>query len=183
MLIGYARVSTGDQTTSQQVLELEKAGVERVYVETASGGRLERPELKRMLEHLRSGDVVVVWKLDRVSRSLRDLLRLLSDLEELEVGFRSLTENIETTSAAGRMLMQMLGVFAEYERELLRERTRLGVERARAEGRVGGRPSKLSVAQRREIRERVSAGEWSMSQAARLFGVHKSTISRLFRRT
>ena len=183
MLVGYARVSTGDQTAVQQVSELKKAGVERVYVETASGGHLGRSELLRMMDALRPGDVVVVWKLDRVSRSLRDLLGLLSDLDELEVGFRSLTENIETTSAAGRMLMQMLGVFAEYERELLRERTRFGVERARAEGRVGGRPSKLSVAQRREIRERVSSGEWSMSQAARLFGVHKSTISRLIRRS
>src|SRR5215475_13499248 len=116
MLIGYARVSTEDQDTGLQANALKKAGCERIYRENASGGRWDRPELHRLLDQVRKEDVLVVWKLDRLSRSLRDVLAIMDRLSEAEAGFRSLTEAIDTTTAAGRMMMQMVGAFAEFER-------------------------------------------------------------------
>ena len=126
MLIGYARVSTNDQETAAQVAALKAAGCERIFREKASGGRWDRPELHRLLDHLRRGDVLVVWKLDRLSRSLRDVLTIMERLGEGKAGFRSLTEAIDTTTPAGRMMMQMVGAFAEFERAMLRERTKAG---------------------------------------------------------
>ena len=114
MQIGYARVSTDDQDTAVQVAALKKAGCERIYREKASGGRWDRPELHRLLDQLRKGDVLVVWKLDRLSRSLRDVLTIMERLGESGSGFRSLTEAIDTTTPAGRMMMQMVGAFADY---------------------------------------------------------------------
>ena len=114
MLIGYARVSTDDQDTAAQVRALKTAECERIYREKASGGRWHRPELHRLLDQLRKGDVLVVWKLDRLSRSLRDVLMIMERLAETKAGFRSLTEAIDTTTPAGRMMMQMVGAFADY---------------------------------------------------------------------
>ena len=132
MLMGYARVSTSDrQDTAVQAEALRQAGVDRVFDEHASGGRWDRPQLQRMIDFLREGDCVVVWKLDRLSRSLRDLLHIMDLITERNAGFRSLTEAIDTTVPAGRMLMQMLGSFAEFEREVIRERTRAGLKAAR----------------------------------------------------
>lgn len=180
MLIGYARVSRQqDQDTATQVQALTQAGVERIYQEHASGGRWDRPELHRLLDQLRAGDVVVVWKLDRLSRSLKDLLHLLDQLSARGAGFQSLTERIDTTTPAGRMLLQMVGAFAEFEREMIRERTRAGLEAARQQGRVGGRRPKLSSRQREELVRGVREGRYSMAEAARLFGVHPATVSRL----
>jgi hypothetical protein len=136
MLIGYARVSTDDQDTAAQVKALKAAECERIYREKASGGRWDRPELHRLLDQLRRGDVLVVWKLDRLSRSLRDVLTIMERLAEAKVGFRSLTEAIDTTTPAGRMMMQMVGAFAEFERSMLKERTKAGLDAAREEGRV-----------------------------------------------
>ena len=132
-----------------------------------------------MLDQLRADDVVVVWKLDRLSRSLKDLLHLMG---ERGAGFRSLTEAINTTTPAGRMMMQMVGAFAEFERAMIRERTRAGLEQARLEGRVGGRKRKLLPHQEQDIRETVGSGRRTAAQCARLFGVHPSTITRLLRR-
>ena len=183
MQIGYARVSKQhDQDTAAQLRALEAAGAERVFTEHASGGRWDRPELHRMLDQLRPGDVVVVWKLDRLSRSLKDLLHLMELLGERNVGFRSLTEAIDTTTPAGRMMMQMVGAFAEFERAMIRERTLSGLEQARSEGRVGGRRRKLLPHQEQDIRESVQAGRRTAAQCARLFGVHPSTITRLLQR-
>src|ERR1051325_5559869 len=137
MLIGYARVSTNDQETAAQVAALKAAGCERIYREKASGGRWDRPELHRLLDQLRKRDVLVVWKLDRLSRSLRDVLTIMERLSEAEAGFRSLTEAIDTTTPAGRMMMQMVGAFAEFERSMLRERTKAGLDAARQTGRIG----------------------------------------------
>lgn len=181
MYLGYARVSTDDQATEAQLDALKKAGCERVFEEHASGGRWDRPELHRMLDQLRTGDVVVVWKLDRLSRSLKDLLSIMEKIDAAGAGFRSLTEAIDTTTPAGRMMMQMVGVFAEFEREMIRERTRAGLERARKKGRHPGRKPKLSDGQRREIRDLVTSGKHSEAEAARLFGVHRSTVSRVMR--
>jgi DNA invertase Pin-like site-specific DNA recombinase len=176
MKIGYARVSTDTQTTKAQEESLQRAGCEKIFTETASGGKWDRPELHRLLDQLRTGDTLVVWKLDRLSRSLKDLLTILERLESLGVGFLSLTESIDTTSAAGRMMMQIVGSFAEFERSMIRERTSAGLARARQEGRVGGRPSKLSPDQQREVLRSLSAGEKTAAELARLFRVSPSAI-------
>src|SRR5277367_6411953 len=169
MLIGYARVSTGEQETAAQASALKAAGCERIYREKASGGRWDRPELHRLLDQLRCGDVLVVWKLDRLSRSLRDVLVVMEGLAEAKAGFRSLTEAIDTTTAAGRMMMQMVGAFAEFERAMLKERTKAGLDAARQDGRIGGRRPKLSPQQQAEIKNMVAKGRKTAADAARLF--------------
>jgi DNA invertase Pin-like site-specific DNA recombinase len=176
MLLGYARVSKKDQQdTRLQLRALQDAGVARLFEEKASGGRWDRPELHRRLEQLRSGDVVV-WKLDRLSRSLRDLIFIMDKIAAAGAGFRSLTEAIDTTSPAGRMVMQILGSFAEFERSMTRERTRAGLEAARAQGRLGGRRPKLRPDQAAEAWKMVCSGQKSRAEVARLFNVHPSTI-------
>jgi DNA invertase Pin-like site-specific DNA recombinase len=180
MLIGYARVSKLDQQdTRAQVHVLKEAGCKRIFEENASGGRWDRPELHRALDQLRKGDVLVVWKLDRLSRSLKDLLHILEKISEAEAGFRSLTESIDTTTPAGRMMLQMLGAFAEFERSMIRERTRLGLLAARERGKIGGRAPKLTSHQRAEVIRMVTAGEKTAAEVARLFRIHRSNISRL----
>jgi DNA invertase Pin-like site-specific DNA recombinase len=142
LLLGYARVSKGDdQTNTMQAKALRAAGCRRLFEEAASGGRWDRPELHRMLDHLRELDTVVVWKLDRLSRSLKDVLHIMERIAKAGAGFRSIIENIDTTTPAGRMMMQMVASFAEFERAMIRERTSAGLAAARAEGRVGGRKS------------------------------------------
>ena len=182
MLFGYARVSKDDQDTATQVAALKAAGCEKIYREKASGGRWDRPELHRLIEQLRKGDVLVVWKLDRLSRSLRDVLVLMERLGQTKAGFKSLTEAIDTTTPAGRMMMQMVGAFAEFERAMLRERTKAGLETARQEGRIGGRRAKLSLQQQAEIRKMVSKDDKTAADAARLFKIHPATVSRLLAR-
>jgi DNA invertase Pin-like site-specific DNA recombinase len=171
------------QETVTQVVALKAAGCERTYREKASGGRWGRPELHRLLDQIRKEDVLVVWKLDRLSRSLRDVLTIMDRLSEAGAGFRSLTEAIDTTTPAGRMMMQMIGAFAEFERMMLRERTKAGLDSARREGRVGGRPPKLSPQQQAEIVRMVSKGRKTAADAARLFKIHPATVSRLLARS
>ncbi len=179
-LLGYARVSMGDeQTNTLQAKVLRTAGCRRIFEETASGGRWDRPELHRMLDHLREGDTVVVWKLNRLSRSLKDVLHIMERIAETGGAFRSLTENIDTTTAAGRMMMQMVGSFAEFERAMIRERTSAGPAAARAEGRIGGRRRKLDVAKRREIAESVITSRKSGADMARLYNISQPTVSRI----
>ena len=182
MLFGYARVSKDGRDTATQMAALKAAGCEKIYREKASGGRWDRPELHRLIEQLRKGDVLVVWKLDRLSRSLRDVLILMERLGQTRAGFKSLTEAIDATTAAGRMMMQMVGAFAEFERAMLRERTKAGLETARQEGRIGGRRAKLSLQQQAEIRKMVSKGDKTAADAARLFKIHPATVSRLLAR-
>jgi len=182
MLIGYARVSTNDQETATQVAALKAARCDRIYREKASGGRWDRPELHRLLDQLRENDVLVVWKLDRISRSLRDVLTIMERLTETKAGFRSLTEAIDTTTPAGRMMMQMVGAFAEFERAMLRERTKAGLDSARREGRIVGRRPKLSPQQQAEIRRMVAKGDKTAADAARLFRIHPATVCRLLAR-
>jgi DNA invertase Pin-like site-specific DNA recombinase len=182
MLIGYARVSTQDQDTDAQIAALKSSGCELIFQEKASGGRWDRPELHRLLEQLRKGDVLVVWKLDRLSRSLKDVLLLMEKVEKAGAGFRSLTEVIDTTSPGGRMMMQMVGTFAEFERAMLRERTQNGLDAARKQGRVGGRRPKLKKHQQDEIVNLVNSGQKNAADAARLFNVHPATVSRILQR-
>src|ERR1019366_2426255 len=139
-LIGYARVSTLDQDPALQLDALKLAGCDKVFTDTASAALDRRPELDKMLEHLRPGDTVAVWRLDRLGRSLKNLIALVEDLAEKGVGFRSLSESIDTTTASGKLFFSVMGALAEFERDLIRERTNAGLAAARARGRVGGRP-------------------------------------------
>jgi DNA invertase Pin-like site-specific DNA recombinase len=183
MHIGYARVSTQDQDNQAQLEALKANGCELIFQEKISGGRWNRPELHRLLEHLRKGDIVIVWKLDRLSRSLKDLLLILEKIELAGAGFRSLTEAVDTTTPAGRMMMQIIGSFAEFERAMLRERTKTGLDSAKKQGRVGGRRPKLTLQQQDEIVTLVTSGQKTGADAARLFRVHPSTVVRLLAKT
>ena len=177
MNIGYVRVSTEAQDPNGQLSVLQSICHE-IHTEYASGGRWDRPALQNVLRHIKAGDVLVVWKLDRLSRSLSDLLNILKRLDEVGAGFRSVTEAIDTTTPAGRMMLQMVGAFAEFERAMIKERTKLGLARARAEGRVGGRRAKLSLKQQQHALSMVDEGK-SQSEVAELFGVNRVTICRL----
>jgi DNA invertase Pin-like site-specific DNA recombinase len=184
LLLGYARVSKADdQDNAAQVKALRLAGCKRVFEEKASGGRWDRPQLHNALEQLREGDVLVVWKLDRLSRSLKDLLQIMEKVSDAGAGFRSITEAVDTTTSAGRMLMQMLGSFAEFERSMVRERTRAGLAAARDRGARLGRPAKLSAHQQQEVIKAVRDGSKTAADAARLFGLHRSNITRLLERS
>jgi DNA invertase Pin-like site-specific DNA recombinase len=178
MLIGYARISTQDQDLRPQFDALTAAGCETIYQEKASGGKRERPELKLLLSHIQPGDTLVVWKLDRLSRSLKDLIGIIEKLEKAGAGFRSLTEAVDTTTPAGRMMMQMLGSFAEFERAMMLERTHAGLIAARQQGRHGGRPSKLTTRQKQEVVERIRNGE-TAADVARSFNVDRTMIGRI----
>ena len=138
MVIGYARVSTQDQNPDFQVDALEKAGCEQIFQEKFTGKLRERPELSQCLRMLRKRDVLIVWKLDRLARSLKDLVEIVQDLNQREIGFKSLTEAIDTTSSSGRLVFHIFGALAEFEHDLIRERTKAGLEAARARGRKGG---------------------------------------------
>ena len=152
-----------------QEAALRAAGVERIFTEAASGGRWDRPVLQRLLDQLRLDDIGVVWKLDRLSRSLKDLLHLIERIERAQAGFRSLTDAIDTTSPAGRMLLQMVGSIAEFERAMIRERTRAGLAAARAQGRVGGRRPRLRPHQQTAMVEMARAAQQTQAELARLF--------------
>jgi DNA invertase Pin-like site-specific DNA recombinase len=140
MLVGYARISTTEQNLDLQKDALERAECTKLFTETASGAKLERPALRQALEYVRAGDVLVVWKLDRLGRSLKQLIETVSELQERGIEFKSLTENIDTTTSAGKLIFHLFGSLAEFERDLIRERTQAGLRAARARGRLGGRP-------------------------------------------
>ena len=142
--VGYARVSTAQQSPQLQIDALQSAGCQKIYQEMASGAKAQRPQLEQMLAQLRSGDVLVVWKLDRLGRSLTHLVQLVNQLLEQDVGLQSLNDPIDTTSAQGRLMFNIFASLAEFERELIGERTQAGLKSARARGRSGGRPKGLS---------------------------------------
>ena len=182
MQIGYARVSRGDhQDLDAQVAALAAAGCDPILREEASGGQTDRPELARAIRSLQPGDVLVVWKLDRVSRSLRDLLFTLEEVAAAGAGFRSLTEAVDTTTPAGRLMTQTLGAFAEFERAMIRERTMSGLAHARQAGRLLGRRPSLTRQQRAEIVAKAESGQGSPAQLASLFRVSRSTVQRVLR--
>jgi DNA invertase Pin-like site-specific DNA recombinase len=144
MLIGYARVSTQDQTLNLQKDALEKLGCNKIFTDTASGAKAERTGLNEALEYVREGDTLVVWRLDRLGRSLKHLIETISQLDNRKIGFKSLTENIDTTTSGGKLIFHIFGALAEFERNLIRERTNAGLQAARARGRKGGRPKSLT---------------------------------------
>ena len=180
MLIGYARVSTQDQTPLLQVDALEAVGCERIFTEQASGAQRDRPQLKAALDYMRdgAGDVLVVWRLDRLARSLGQLIETVEALERRRIGFRSLTEAIDTTSAGGRLIFHLFGAMAEFERGLIRERTKAGLAAARARGRVGGRPPALAEADLVVARALLRERGISVEAVARRLGVAPSTLYR-----
>ena len=181
MNLGYARVSTADQHLDLQLAALKKAGCRRVYQEKASGARAgtSRPELARLLDQLREGDTVVVWKLDRLARSTRDLLEIMATVQERAAGFRSLSEAwADTTTSAGKLMMTVFGGIAEFERELIAERTSTGRKAARTRGVRFGRPPKFNAEQRQLVARLLEEGK-SVGEVARTFGVHTATVYRL----
>jgi DNA invertase Pin-like site-specific DNA recombinase len=180
MILGYARISRGDhQDIAAQVRTLTEAGCSRVYRDEASGADTAGPQLREMLARLSRDDVLVVWKLDRLSRSLSDLLYTLGKIEAAGAGFQSLTETIDTTTSAGRLMMQMLGAFAEFEREMIRARAKHRLYNARRAGRHIGRRPKLKGDQEAEIIRMIAEGRTSASSAAGLFNVSKATVKRV----
>lgn len=144
MLIGYSRISTNDQSLNSQLDKLKSYGCEKIYTDTISGSKSNRPGLDDMLAYARKGDIIVVYRLDRLGRSLKDLINLINQFKEKDIGFKSITENIDTTTPTGNLMFHISGAFAEFERNLIRERTKAGLESARARGRVGGRPTKIT---------------------------------------
>jgi DNA invertase Pin-like site-specific DNA recombinase len=141
MLIDYARVSTQDQTLDLQTDALKHADCEKIFTDTTSGAKTERPGLQEAMTHLRAGDTLVVWRLDRLGRTLKHLITLIADLSEQNIGFMSLQEHIDTTTSGGKLIFHIFGALAEFEREVIRERTNAGLQAARARGRFGGRPT------------------------------------------
>lgn len=182
MLIGYARVSTQEQETHMQLDALNKAGVTRIFEEKRSGGDRKRPVLERVIQELKPGDTLVVYKLDRVARSLSHLLETLDRIDSIGAGFRSLTEVIDTKSPAGRMMMQIIGAFAEFERELIRERTRAGMQAAAVRGVKFGRPYAIPAEQQPDMLQLWYSGEFTKTALARRFNTHISSVKRTIKR-
>lgn len=176
MLIGYARISTDDQNLALQHDALTAAGCEKIYEDRISGVGAERPGLTLALEVARAGDTLIVWRLDRLGRSLKDLITLAERLEQRQVGLKSLKETLDTTSSGGRLIFHMFGALAEFERDLIRERTQAGLSAARARGRLGGRPKLLSPDKRKLAVQLYRAKEHSIVEICRLMGISKPTL-------
>lgn len=181
MRIGYARVSTNDQDPALQRDALEKAGCERIYEEHASGATANRPQLERMIDQLRPGDEVVVWKLDRLGRSVKDLVDLVNRFHELKVEFTSLTEGIDTSTPGGQLVFHIFAGIAEFERDLIRERTQAGLQAARARGRNGGRPPKLDAKAIHDVQAMYRERGLSADEIARIKGVSRTTVYKALR--
>ncbi|MDD5267570.1 MAG: recombinase family protein [Methylococcales bacterium] len=179
MKLGYARVSTKDQHLELQIDALTKAGCEKIYQDIASGARTERPALNEMINHLRPGDVLVIWKLDRLGRSLNHLIGLVNDLMKKNIGLQSLHDPIDTTTAQGRLSFNLFASLAEFERDLIRERTQAGLSAARARGRNGGRPK--GIPQKAEATACAAEtlykeGRLSVNEISEKLGIAKSTL-------
>lgn len=177
-LLGYARVSTMEQNARLQTDALKSAGCLRVFSDRASGALDERHELAKLFDQLRPGDTLVVWRLDRLGRSLRHLIDTVNALAERKVGFRSLTENIDTTTSGGKLVFHIFGALAEFERELIGERTRAGLEAARARGRNGGRPAVMTPDKVAIARQMYDSKEFTVEAIAKVVGVSRASIYR-----
>ncbi len=180
MKLGYARVSTDDQNPDLQLAALRAAGCKKIYTDKATGANVKRPELAKCLKALASGDTLVVWKLDRLGRSLHDLIELLDGLNVRDVAFLSVTESIDTTTPTGRAMWQMVGILAELERSLIRERTKAGRTAAIARGVKMGRKVKLTQQQADHARKLIARGEHH-DTVAKSLGVSRRTLYRAFR--
>ena len=177
MMIGYARISTAGQDAALQRDALTREGCERIFEETASGGKTDRPELARALDVMRAGGTLVVWKLDRLARSMKQLIETITRLEEAGVQFRSITEQIDTSTPGGKLTFHIFGALADFEQALIRERTRAGLAAARARGRKGGRPRRLT-ADDIKLAETLLAGNHGVLEVAKRLKVSRATLFR-----
>ncbi|PFG08836.1 MULTISPECIES: recombinase family protein [unclassified Marinobacter] len=182
MIVGYARVSTQDQNAELQVDALEKSGCEQIFQEKITGKLRERPELSQCLRTLQTGDTLVVWKLDRLARSLKDLVEIVQDLNDRQVSFKSLTEAIDTISSGGRLVFHIFGALAEFEHSLIRERTIAGLQAARARGRKGGRKPSMSNSDIRKAAAMLSNPDITKKEVAEHFQVSRTTFNASFQR-
>lgn len=178
MLIGYARVSTQDQSLDLQLDALERAGCDKVFSDIASGAKAGRPNLELALSHARQGDTLVVWKLDRLGRSLRHLIDTIQALSDRGIGFRSLQESIDTTTPGGKLVFHVFGALAEFERDLIRERTNAGLKAARARGKNGGRPKSLTERQRQQAMTLLKDTSNSITDICKTLRISRSTLYR-----
>ena len=178
MLIGYARISTHDQTLALQLDALEKAGCEQIFTDRVSGTKAERKGLTDALSHLREGDTLVVWRLDRLGRSLRHLIDTITDLAERGIGFKSLTENIDTTTSGGKLVFHIFGALAEFEREIIKERTMAGLKSARSRGKVGGRPKALTPKEVQMLRNMSADKSLTVSDICKTLSIGRTTFYR-----
>jgi DNA invertase Pin-like site-specific DNA recombinase len=178
MRIGYARVSSQDQSPDLQLDALRAAGCKRIFVEKASGAQRDRPELGAALDYLRTNDTLVVWKLDRMARSMKQLIETVEGMDARGIGLRSLTEAIDTTTAGGKLVFHIFGALAEFERAIIRERTRAGLEAAKARGRQGGRPPKLTPDDLIAAKAMLAETTFTVGDVARRLGVSPATLYR-----
>jgi DNA invertase Pin-like site-specific DNA recombinase len=178
MLIGYARISTHEQTLALQHDALTKEGCSKIFTDTASGAKAERKGLDEALNYVRKGDTLVVWRLDRLGRSLPHLITTMTSLEERGIGFKSLTENIDTTTSGGKLIFHIFGALAEFERNLIRERTTAGLTAARARGHKGGRPKALTARQLSIAKALYNDKQHSIAEICRTLKISRATLYR-----
>src|SRR3989440_6392590 len=176
MLVGYARVSTQDQTLNLQKDALEKIGCTKIFTDTASGAQTERKGLEEAIDFLRAGDSLVVWRLDRLGRSLRHLIEVVTALEKRGIGFKSLTESIDTTTSGGKLIFHIFGALAEFERNLIKERTQAGLQAARARGRKGGRPKSLTGRRVQMAQELYNNKENAIADICKSLHISRATL-------
>jgi DNA invertase Pin-like site-specific DNA recombinase len=178
MLVGYARVSTEEQNLSLQLDELRRAGCEKIFTDEMSGAKRERPGLSEALAYMRAGDTLVVWRLDRLGRSLKDLIQRIEELQQRQIGFRSLHESIDTTSPGGKFQFHVFSALAEFERDLIRERTMAGLRAARARGKLGGRPKGMTPEKVRMAARLMKDPDVSVKEVCQTLGVSRTTLYR-----
>jgi len=178
IFVGYARISTGEQNLDLQKDELEKNGCTRVYEDVISGSKAERPGLAECLKYLRPGDTLVVWRLDRLGRSLPHLIETVAELEKRGIGFKSLRETIDTTTSGGKLVFHLFGALAEFERDIIRERTTAGLRAARARGRLGGRPKAMDAAKIRQAQALRDNLDLSIAEICQMLQVSEATFYR-----
>jgi len=182
MLIGYARVSTTDQTLALQQDALQQAGCSKIFTDTASGALAERKGLADALSYVRPGDTLVVWKLDRLGRSLKDLIARITELQNRQIGFKSLTEQIDTTTSGGKLIFHIFGALAEFERDIIRERTQAGLSAARARGKRGGRRPTLKPKDSAIVRKLYEDKQTPIEDICRMFKISRMTLWRYMKK-
>src|SRR2546421_8100823 len=178
MLVGYARVSTNEQTLDLQKDALEKIGCTKIFSDVVSGAKAEREGLAEALDYVREGDTLVVWRLDRLGRSLKHLIETITELNDRKIGFKSLTENIDTTTSGGKLIFHIFGALAEFERDIIRERTNAGLAAARARGKLGGRPPALSPEKIKLAKRLYADKSTSVAEICKMLGISRHTLRR-----
>lgn len=176
MKVGYCRVSTHDQHLAMQQDALKTTGCEEIYSDIASGAKTERPGLEQAISFLREGDTLVVWKLDRLGRSIQHLIQTIKILNDRGIGFQSLQESIDTTTSGGKLIFHIFGALAEFERDLIRDRTNAGLKAARARGKLGGRPALLNCRQISRLRELYDERRSSVNEICKIFGISRTSF-------